>query len=133
MERRIRFFEQMRHRLETIKDENLELEAKDEGEEKNILMPTGKQDYIVRLKTMLSAWGNELNKWEDEADQVNIDEDCAAHLAKLDQKLAEGYEKMRDILGTTEEDWDGVRKDAETLREDIISTFEQIRRCVGGQ
>lgn len=123
----------MRHRLVTIKDETVDLESKKDDEEGKDLNPTGKNEYTARVKTRLNAWANELDRWETEAYQVDLDEECAAQLAKLDQKLAEGYEKMRDLMGMPDEDWKSIRKDAETLWEDILSTLDEIRRCVGGE
>lgn len=133
MERRLKFFEQMRHRLENIEDETVDLEIKKEPEEVKVIEPVGKQEYTIRLKTRLAAWATELNKWENEADEVAIDDECAANLARLDLKLAEGYEKMRELLCTTEDQWDSVRDDAESLWREIISTFDEIRHCVGGK
>jgi hypothetical protein len=133
MERRLKFFEQMRHRLENIDDETVDLKSMAEPEEVKVIEPAGKQEYTARLKTKLVAWATELNKWETEADQVAIDEECADNLARLDLKLAEGYEKMRELLCTTEEEWETVREDAETLWQEIISTFDEIRHCVGGK
>lgn len=132
MERRIRFFEQMRHRLDTINDESSELESEKSDEKKKDLSPSEKQEYIARIKTRLNAWVNELDRWETEAYQVDLDEQCMAQLAKLDQQLAEGFEKMRDLMGTSDEDWHGVHENAETLWEDILATFDKIRLCVGG-
>ena len=133
MDRRLRFFEQMRHRLDNIEDEIVDIESKSGTEEVRIIEPAGKQEYVVRLKTKLAAWAAELNKWETEAEQVAIDENCAANLARLDIKLGEGYEKMREILCTTDEEWDRVQEDAETLWKEIVTTFDEIRHCVGGQ
>ena len=99
--------------------------------EKKVIQPAGKQEYTSHLKTKLNAWTNELNKWENEATQVDLDEECAARLAELDFKLAEGYEKLREILCSPDEDWDSVREDAENLWQEIVSTFDQIRHCVG--
>ena len=46
---------------------------------------------------------------------------------RLDRKLSEGYEVLRDLMGRTDEGWDGIRKVADTLREDILSLFDHIR------
>jgi hypothetical protein len=134
MERRLKFFEQMRHRLENIEDETVDLISRtEEPEEVKVIEPAGNQEYAARLKTKLTAWATELNKWETEADKVVIDEECADNLARLDLKLAEGYEKMRELLCTTDDEWDTVREDAETLWQEIVSTFDEIRHCVGGK
>ena len=42
-------------------------------------------------------------------------------------KPSEGYEVLRDLGGRTDEGWDGIRKVADTLREDILSLFDHIR------
>jgi hypothetical protein len=96
MERRLRFFEQMRHRLETIQDESLDLQPRKEDEKKGEPVPASKNEYVDRVKARLGAWTNELDRWETESYKVDLDEECAARLAKLDQRLLEGYEKMRD-------------------------------------
>ena len=132
MERRIKFFEQMRHRLDTINEDGSELESAKGDEKKKVLSPTGKQEYMTRVKTRLNAWASELDRWETEACQADLDEQCVAQLAKLDQQLVEGYEKMRDLMGTSDEAWGSIHEDAEKLWEDILSTFDQIRHCVGG-
>jgi len=132
MERRIRFFEQMRQRLDTINEEGPELESA-KGEEKKVdLSPAGKQEYMARVKTRLNAWASELDRWETEAHQVDLDEQCMAQLAKLDNQLVEGYEKMRDLMGIPDESWASIQEDAEKLWEEILATFDQIRHCVGG-
>jgi hypothetical protein len=131
MERRIRFFEQMRNRLENMDEETVDLKPKEEAVEKMVIKPGGKQEYTANLKQKLAAWSNELDKWETEAYQVDLDEECAARLADLDYKLAEGYEKLRDLLCSPDEEWDSVQKNAEKLWREIVSTFDQIRHCVG--
>jgi len=132
MERRIKFFEQMRQRLDTINEESLEPESGKGEEKKVVLSATGKQEYMTRVKTRLNAWASELDRWETEACQVDLDEQCMAQLTKLDNQLVEGYEKMRDLMGTPDDDWGNIHEDAEKLWEDILSTFDQIRHCVGG-
>lgn len=122
----------MRHRLEHIEEETLDLESGTKPEEVKVIEPMGKQEYTARLKTKLTAGATELNKWENQADQVVIDEECAANLARLDLKLAEGYEKIKELLCTTEDDRESVREDADTLWQEIVTTFDEIRRCVGG-
>lgn len=131
MERRIRFFEQMRNRLESMDEETVDLKSREEPVEKKVIQPSGKQEYTANLKQKLTAWANELNKWETEATQVDLDEECAAHLVELDYKLAEGYEKLRDLLCSPDEEWDSVQGNAENLWQEIVSTFDQIRHCVG--
>jgi len=131
MERRIRFFEQMRHRLENIEDETRDLRPEKEDERKKERIPDSKRECVERVRTRLGAWTNELDRWETESYKVDLDEECLARLAKLDQKLVEGYEKMRDIMATPEEDWECVCENAESLWEEIWSTLEQIRFCVG--
>ena len=121
----------MKDRFATIEEESLELESLEKAAEEKPVALTGKHEYLTRVKARLNAWVNELDKWETEATQVDFNEECTAQLAKLDQKLAEGYEKMRDLMGTTDEDWDSTREEADILWEDIMSTFDQVRECAG--
>jgi hypothetical protein len=132
MERRIRFFEQMRQRLDTINEEGLDTVKEKIEEKKPSLTTVGKQEYMARVKTRLNAWASELDRWEAEACQVDLNEECLAQLTKLDNQLIEGYEKMRDLMGTADEDWCNIQEDAEKLWEEILLTFDQIRYCVGG-
>lgn len=132
MERRIKFFEQMRHRLENIEDETRDLQPEKEEERKKELIPDSKRECVERARSRLQAWTNELDKWEAESyKQADLDEECSAQLEALDQKLVEGYGKLKEIMATSEEDWQGICKNAEDLWEDIWSTLEQIRFCVG--
>ena len=135
MERRIRYFEQLKDRFETIKEETVELESRkdtEDTEKKPVIEAIGKQEYIARVKSKLNAWTKELDRWETEASQADLNEECTATMVKLDQRLAEGFEKMRDLVATTDEDWDSIRENAETLWEDIMVTFDQVRHCAGG-
>jgi hypothetical protein len=122
----------MRQRLDTINEEGSKLETPREEEKKTDFNPAGKQEYMARVKTRLNAWASELDRWEAEALQVDLDEQCMAQLTKLDQQLVEGYEKMRDLMGTPDSDWGDIHEDAENLWNEILSTFDQIRHCVGG-
>ena len=132
MEQRVKFFEQMKDRLETINEENQELGSGGKPEKMKTLRPVSKNEYITRVKARLNAWINELDRWEAEAYQMALDEDYLAQIHKLDQKLSEGYEKLRDLMGTTDESWDGIKKEADILLEDIMSTFDLVRETAGG-
>ena len=131
MDQRERYFDQMKDRFDTIEEERVELDSPEKPTEEKPVALTGKHEYLSRVKARLNAWVKELDRWETEATKVDLNEKCTAQLVKLDQKLAEGYEKMRDLMGTTDEDWDSIREEADILWEDIMSTFDQVRECAG--
>jgi hypothetical protein len=47
--------------------------------------------------------------------------------------LSEGYEKLRDLMEITDDSWDGIRKEADDLWEDILSLFDRVRECSRGE
>jgi hypothetical protein len=131
MDQRSKYLEQMRDRLEAMND-NTEMRSGKKAEGKTIVIPTRNNEYITRVKTRLDAWVNELDKWKAKAYRSNSDEDYLAQIQKLDLELSEGYEKLKDLIGTTDENWDVIREESEILWEDITSTFDQVREFVGG-
>lgn len=132
MERRVKFFEQMRHRLEIIEDEMLDLEPEKLEERRKEVIPDSKRECVERARSKLQAWTNELERWEAEScKRGDIDEECLANLEALDHKLVEGYANLREIMATPEEEWKGACKNAVDLWEEIWATLEQIRHCVG--
>ena len=131
MEQRLRFLEQMKNRLETINQENPQFGSVRKPKEKTMPRPLNKMEYITRLKMKLNAWVKELDRWETEAYQVAPNEEYLAQIHKLDLKLSEGFEKLRDLMGTTDENWDGIKQEADILLEDIMSTFDLVRGTAG--
>jgi len=132
MERRIKFFDQMRHRLENIEDEMIDLEPDKEDERRKEVIPDSKRECVERARSRLQAWTSELERWETEScKRADIDEECLAQLEVLDHKLVEGYANLKEIMATPDEEWKGVCENAVDLWEEIWATLEQIRHCVG--
>jgi len=130
----VRFLEQMKKRLETIHEEDLVSESgQDADEDASSLEPMGKNEYIAHVRTRLNAWIKEFDKLEEKAYQAVLDQECQAQIDKLDQRLSEGFERMRDLMATSEEDWDGIKEEAETLWQDILTIFDHVRECVSGE
>jgi uncharacterized coiled-coil DUF342 family protein len=103
------------------------------AKEKKSRSTVGKQEYISRVKGKLHAWTSEFEKVETRAYEINLDEDCRDEIEKLDRRLSEGCEKLRDLMETTDDSWDGIRKEADALMEDILALFDRVRECSRGE
>lgn len=132
MDRRIQYFERMRERLETVKDEHLSLEQEKEKVEKEAPSENGRREYLSRVRSRLNAWAQELNKLEQEIMSTVADEACMARMEELDVKLGEGFEKLRHLTQTVGDGWDVVRDEAEALWAEILETFDEVRDCARG-
>jgi hypothetical protein len=134
MEQRIKYFEKMKDRFETIDEGTLEpAPGKIADKEKKADTPVRKEEYIPRVKSRLNAWLCEFAKLETNAYEINLDEDCRYEMEKLDYMLSEGYEKLRDLMEITDDSWDGIRKEADALWEDILTLFDRVRGCANGE
>jgi hypothetical protein len=134
MDQRLSYFEQLKNRFEAMDEETSE-SAPGESTEKEEKSGASvrKEEYIPRVKSRLNAWTSEFDKLETRAFSTNLDEDCRYEIEKLDRMLSEGYEKLRDLMEITDDSWDGIRKEADDLWEDILSLFDRVRECSRGE
>ena len=125
MKQRISYFEKLKSGFDEI-DGNAPEPAPGEGVERGeeAGMPVRKEEYIPRMKSRLNAWTSEFNKLESKTSGTILDEDCRYEIEKLDCLLSEGYEKLRNLMEITDDSWDRIRKEADSLWADILSLFE---------
>jgi len=132
MERRLKYFEQMRERLENGKEVSMQVETENETVEEEAPTENEKREYLVKMKTRLHAWSNELHNLESKIAEKIFDEECFARMEELDIKIAQGFEKMRDLMETVDDGWEIGRCEADALLQDIVDTFDQVRDYARG-
>ena len=94
---------------------------------------TEREEYVEHMKTQIEEWNTDIDQLEDKSSNSGADlkEKADVLIGKLDQKLAEGQETLKNIAGTTDDSWVDLKADAEVIWKSIKTTVEETRKTLG--
>ena len=127
---RTKFLESLNKSLKEQEAGKNEVNIEDWQEKNKII--TEREEYVEHMKAKVEEWNSEIDQLEDKARNsgAEIQDKAQALIGELDQKLAEGQEKLMNIAGTTDDTWVDIKSEAEVLWEDINNTVKETRKAL---
>jgi hypothetical protein len=82
------------------------------------------------MRAKLDDWGAEINELELNSQRLkaSVINDHQDMVKQLDRQMTKGREKMKEIIGTTDESWHSFRDSADSLMADIRTNLDQARK-----
>jgi hypothetical protein len=90
-----------------------------------------RDQYAAMLKAKLDEWDAEVSELEKNYQRLrsSVIEEHADIIDKLDQKISKGREKMREVVGSTDDAWQQIKEDADTILTDIKTNLDSARKA----
>jgi len=128
---RTRFLETLRDGLKEQEKKGGDSRVEEWGTKNKII--TEREEYVELMKAQIEEWNTDIDLLEDKSSNSGADlkEKADVLIGKLDQKLAEGQETLKNIAGTTDDSWVDLKADAEVIWKSIKTTVDETRKTLG--
>jgi predicted nucleic acid-binding Zn-ribbon protein len=89
-----------------------------------------RHEYISRMRAKLDDWGSEINELELNSQRLktSIIDDHQEMIDKLEHQMTKGREKMKEIIGSTDDSWHTIKDSADSLLTDIRTNLDHARK-----
>ena len=90
-----------------------------------------REQYAAMLKAKLDEWDSEVSELEKNYQRLksSVIEDHAIIFEKLDKTITKGREKVREVVGSTDDAWHHIKEDADTILADIRTNLDSARKA----
>ena len=90
-----------------------------------------RDQYVSQMTTQLDEWDVEVDSLEKKSHQAakGVVEEHQARVSELEEKIAKGREKMKEIIGSTDEAWHSFKVGTEAVFSDIRNNLETARKA----
>jgi predicted nucleic acid-binding Zn-ribbon protein len=86
--------------------------------------------YLKRMRAKLEDWDAEIGELELNSQRFksSVIDDHQEMIDKLDQQMTKGREKMKEIIGATDDSWHTIRESTDSLMTDIRTNLDSARK-----
>jgi len=127
---RNRFLDSLREGLKEQEEGKNDVDIDQWKEDSKII--TEREEYVEKMRGLIEEWNSDIDVLDDKAQNSGPEqrEKASDLIGKLDQKLAEGQETLKNIAGTTDDSWVDLKADAEVIWDSIKETVEETRKVL---
>ncbi len=95
-------------------------------------MKTGKEEYVQRMKKDLKEWSATIDEYEADASrmEVGFQEEFARTIGDMKEKRDLLLNRLREVEGSTNEAWIGLRTGVRKAAHDLAQTLEHAREVM---
>ena len=128
---RTRFLESLHDGLKDQDEGKRDVDIEQWKEDSKII--TEREEYVEKMRSLVEEWNGDIDQLYDKAQSSGSGEKEKASelISALDQKLAEGQEKLKNIAGTTDDTWVDLKADVEATWESISKGIKEGRKVLG--
>jgi len=92
---------------------------------------SARKDYISRMKAKLDDWDAEIDELELNSQRLksSVIDDHQEMIDKLERQMTKGREKVKEIIGSTDESWHLVKESADSLLTYIRTNLDHARKA----
>jgi predicted nucleic acid-binding Zn-ribbon protein len=89
-----------------------------------------RRNYLSRMKAKLDDWDAEVNELELNSQRLksSVIDDHQKLINELERQMTKGREKMKEIIGSTDDSWHTIKESADSLMADIRINLDNARK-----